>query len=184
MTTEPEYLADLDEFALLIGRPTTDPKVPLNLRAATRRFRGQVRHPVTEVVDDVITLDGNGRESILLPVWPTTAVTLVVLDGVTLTEGTDYSWSEDGILRRLCGHWPNRLRCLVVTYTHGWLVVPDDVVEAVLDQAQIMATVRPGVQSMTTGAQSVTFGTQGAVGVTDTWSKAVARHRIRTGGDA
>lgn len=184
MTADPEYLADLDEFAALVGKPTSDPQVSLQLRAATRRFRGQVRHLVTQVVDDVVTLDGNGRESILLPVWPTTAVASVVLDGVTLVEGTDYSWSEAGILRRLCGHWPNRLRCLVVTYTHGWLVIPDDVVEAVLDQAQIMFTVRPGVQSMTTGAQSVTFGTQGAVGATDTWSKAVVRHRIRTSGDA
>lgn len=187
MAADPEFLADPAELAERLGRPADDPKVAARLRAATRRFRGQVHHPVTQVVDDVVVLDGNGRESVLLPVWPTTAVAQVLLDGVELTEGVDYSWSEAGMLRRLgCHRWPDRLGCLQVTHTHGWPVdaIPDDVVEAVLDQAEAMSNIRPGITQMTTGGQSLTFGTQAAVGVTDTWAKAVARHRRRTSGDA
>jgi hypothetical protein len=182
-----DLLADPNELAVLLGRPADDPLLLARLRAATRRFRGAVGHPVTQVVDDTVVLDGNGRETLLLPVWPTTAVTSVVLDGCDLTEGTDYSWSDAGILRRLGRRvWPDRLRCLTVTYTHGWLWddLPGDVQEVVLDQAQIMDAVRPGVQSQTVGGQSVTFGAAGAVGVTDQWSKAVARYKVRTSGDA
>lgn len=192
MAADPEFLADPAELAVALGRSADDPKLLFQLRAATRRFRGQVGHPVTQVVDDVATLNGNGRESLLLPVWPVTAVSHVLLDGQELTEQVDYSWSEEGILRRLrVRYWPDRLRCLQVTNTHGWpfttgdwSTLPGDVVEAVLDQAQAMFNITPGLQSMTTGAQSVSFGTAAAVGATDTWAKAVARHKVRTSGDA
>lgn len=184
MATDPEYLADPAELAIWLGKPADDPKLLAALKAAARRFLGAVRHPVILVEDDEVTLDGNGRESILLPVWPTTAVTSVVLDGETLVEGTDYEWSDAGILRRLgCRVWPNKFRCLVVTYSHGWAEIPEDISEAVIDQARTMYTIRNGVQSMTTGAQSVTFGAQAAIGVTDQWTKAVDRHKIRTGSD-
>lgn len=184
MPADPEFLADPEELAIWLGRPADDPKLLAALRAATRRFRGAAGHPITLVVDEVRTLDGNGRESILLPVWPTTSVTQVLLDGEELAEHTGYSWSEAGILRRMGGdHWPDRLRCLQVTYSHGWAEVPQDVAEAVIDQARTMDTVRPGVQAMTTGGQSVTFGAQAAIGVTDQWARAVARHKVRTGSD-
>lgn len=179
-----DYLADPDELAVWLGKPADDPKLLNALRAATRRFRGAVGHRVTLVTDDVVTLDGGGRRSLLLPVWPTTAVASVVLDGTELVEGMDYSWSDTGVLRRLGDAWPDRLRCLVVTYSHGWVVVPEDIQEAVLDQARSMYTVVPGLQSKTVGAQSVTFGAQAAIGVTSQWSSAVDRYKVRTSGDA
>ena len=180
-----DYLADPAELAIWLGRPADDPKLLAALLAASRRFRGAVGHRVNLVVDDVVTLDGNGRESILLPVWPTTAVAGVLLDGEPLVEGTDYEWSEAGMLRRLGTRraWPDRLRCIRVTYSHGWAEIPEDIQEAVIDQARIGFDVPAGVQSKTVGGQSVTYGAQAAVGVTDQWSKAVDRHKIRTSGD-
>jgi hypothetical protein len=179
-----EFLADPDELAIWLGKPADDPKLLAALRAATCRFRGAVGHDVDLVADDEVTLDGNGRESLLLPVWPTTAVTSVILDEVELVEGTDYSWSEIGVLRRLGGQvWPDRLRCLDVVYSHGSSVAPEDVQEAVIDQARTMFAVPAGVQSKAVGGQSVTFGSTAAVGVSDQWSKAVARHKVRTSGD-
>jgi hypothetical protein len=183
-----EYLADPNELAVWLGKPADDLKLLAALRAATRRFRGAVGHRMDLVVDDEVTLDGNGRESILLPVWPTTAVTSVELDGEALVEGTDYSWSEAGMLRRLgCACWPNRLRCIAVVYSHGFGPdlddIPEDAQEAVIDQARTMFTVVPGVQSRAVGGQSVTFGATAAVGVSDQWSKAVARYKVRTGSD-
>ncbi|MFE6126805.1 mobile element protein [Streptomyces sp. NPDC056437] len=179
-----EFLADPDELAIWLGKPVNDPKLLAALRAATRRFRGAVGHDVDLVEDDEVTLDGNGRESLLLPVWPTTAVTSVTLDEEELVEGTDYSWSDMGVLRRLgCRAWPDRLRCLTVVYSHGWEVVPEAIQEAVIDQARTMFSVPAGVQSKAVGGQSVTFGSTAAVGVTDQWSKAVARYKVRTSGD-
>jgi hypothetical protein len=183
-----EFLADQAELAEWLDKPADDPKLLAALRAATRRFRGAVGHPMDLVSDDAVTLDGNGRESLLLPVWPVTAVTSVELDGELLIDGTDYSWSEAGMLRRL-GYacWPDRLRCIDVVYSHGFGLdlegIPQDVQEAVIDQARTMFTVVPGVQSRAVGGQSVTFGATAAVGVSDQWSKAVARYKVRTGSD-
>ncbi|WP_331445862.1 mobile element protein [Streptomyces xanthochromogenes] len=181
--TTPEFLAEPAELASWLGTAENDPKTLNALRAATRRFRGAVGHDVTLATDTVV-LDGNGREALLLPVWPATEVASVDLDGEALVDGTDYAWSEAGILRRLCRRcWPDSLRCLTVTYSHGWETVPGEIQEAVIDQARSMFYVRPGVQSMTTGAQSVSYGAQASVGVTDQWSQAVARHKVRTSGD-
>lgn len=179
-----EFLADPDELAIWLGKPANDPKLLAALRAASRRFRGAVGHDVDLVSDDAVTLDGNGRESLLLPVWPTTAVASVELDGELLVEGTDYQWSDMGALRRLgCRRWPDRLRCLAVVYSHGWDPIPEDIQEAVIDQARTMFTVPAGVQSRAVGGQSMTFGATAAVGVSSQWSAAVARHKVRTSGD-
>lgn len=179
-----DYLADPGELSILARLPADDPRLLLQLLNASRRFRGAVGHRVTLVANDAVVLDGNGRESVLLPVWPTTAVASVHLDGELLTEGTDYQWSEAGALRRLgCRVWPDRLRCLDVVYSHGSDPVPDDVAEAVLDKAVLLLAVPAGVQSKTVGGQSVTYGAQSAVGVTDQWQKAVDRHKVRTSGD-
>jgi hypothetical protein len=179
------FLADPAELAVKLGRAEDDPKLQFALRAATRRFRGQVGHqvyPVTE--NEQVTLDGNGRESILLPVWPTVTVTTVVLEGVTLVEGTDYQWSEEGILRRLgCKVWPDKLRCLQVTYSHGWATRPADVAEVVGERTEAAFTIPVGVQSQAVGGQSVTFGAQAASGSTEAWVKTVDRHKVRASGD-
>ncbi|MFE3326893.1 mobile element protein [Streptomyces sp. NPDC059176] len=179
-----EFLAEPDELAVWLGKPADDPKLLAALRAATRRFRGAVGHDVDLLEGDEVTLDGNGRETLLLPVWPTIAVTSVRLDGEELVEGTDFSWSDAGLLRRL-GYqvWPNRLRCLVATYSHGWAMIPEDIAEVVLDQARTMFAVPAGVQSKAVGGQSVTFGATAAVGVSSQWTAAVNRHKIRTSGD-
>lgn len=182
-----EFLADPAELAVKLGRSEDDPKLLYALRAASRRFRGQVHHPVTFVADDVVVLDGNGRESLLLPVWPVTAVASVVLDGTTLVEGTDYAWSDAGILRRLgCLWWPDRLRCLQVTYSHGWNgldELPGDIQEVVLERAEASFNIPVGVQSKAVGGQSVTFGAQAATGSTEAWTKAVDRYKVRASGD-
>lgn len=174
-------LADPAELATWLRVPADDPLLLATLRSASRRFRGAVRHEVNLVEGDEVVLDGNGRESLLLPVWPTVAVTAVLLDDEELVEGTDYSWSEAGILRRLgCQVWPARLRCLKVTYSHGWAEIPEDISDAVIEQARAAFRSDPGVKSKAVGGQSVTFET----GVTGAWSDAVKRHQVQTGSDA
>jgi len=187
VAAEDEFLADPAELAAKLGRSEDDPKLLYALRAASRRFRGQVHHRVTFVADDVVVLDGSGRTSLLLPVWPVTAVSSVVLDGTELVEGTDYSWSDAGILRRLgCLHWPDRLRCLQVTYSHGWPLddIPGDIQEVVLERAEAGLTIPVGVQSKAVGGQSVTFGAQAAAGATEAWTKAVDRYKVRASAEA
>lgn len=175
-----DLLADPQELADWLGISANDTRLLAALRAASRKFRAAVRHDVTLIEGDQVTLDGNGRQSLLLPVWPTIAVAEVLLDGEELIEGTDYSWSQDGILRRLgCLVWPDRLRCVEVTYSHGWAVIPEDITGAVIEQARAAFTSMPGLKSKAVGGQSVTFD----AGVTADWSACVQRHAIRAGAE-
>ncbi|MGW1134421.1 mobile element protein [Streptomyces griseoluteus] len=176
-----DLLADPAELAASLGVQPTEPKLVWALTAASRRFRGAVRHPVSLVPGDNVTLDGNGRESVLLPAAPVLAITSVQLDGTALTAGVDFDWSADGFLRRLGGLWPDRLRCIRVAYDHGWAVIPEDIQEVVIDQARAMYRIDPGVQTKTVGGQSVTFGVQAAIGVTAQWTAAVERYRLNRG---
>lgn len=176
-----DLLADPEELAASLGVQATDPKLVWALTAASRRFRGAVRHPVSLVAGDAFTLDGGGRESVLLPAAPVLAVSSVVLDGTALTAGTDFDWSADGFLRRLDGVWPDRLRCIQGLYDHGYSVIPEDVQEVVIDQARAMYRIDPGVQTKTVGGQSVTFGVQAAIGVTAQWTAAVERYQLNRG---
>jgi hypothetical protein len=176
-----EPLAAPEELAASLGVPAEDPKLLWALNAASRRFRGAVRHPVSRVIDDSITLDGNGLESVLLPAAPVVSVGSVQLDGAALTAGTDCDWSADGFLRRIGGCWPDRLRCIQVTYSHGFDPVPEDIQEVVIDQARSLYAIRPGLASMTVGGQSFQFGTQAAIGVTAQWTAAVERYQLNRG---
>lgn len=176
-----DFLANPSELAVWLGIADTDPKLTSALAAASRRFRGAVRHPVTLVSSDSITLDGNGTQSLLLPAAPVVSVESVELDGEALVLNTDYEWSADGYLRCLSGYWPNRLRCIALTYTHGYAMIPEDIQEVVLDQARAIYAITPGVQQKTVGSQSVTFGAQAATGVTAQWSTTVERYRLNAG---
>lgn len=176
-----EPLADPQELAVSLGVPATDQKLLWALNAASRRFRGAVRHPVSLVTGDAITLDGNGRESVLLPAAPVLDVSSVKLDGAPLAVGTDCDWSADGFLRRLGGVWPDQLRCIEVVYDHGYAVIPEDIAEVVIDQARALYRIEPGVASKTVGAQSVAFGMQASIGVTAQWTAAVERYQLNRG---
>jgi hypothetical protein len=178
VTADP--LADPAELSTWLGVPADDVKLLAALDAASRRFRGAVRHPITLVVGDNFTLDGTGRRSLLLPASPVSAVTSLKLDGTDLVDSEDFEWSADGYLRRLphgCV-WPDRLRCVEGVYSHGYQTVPADIAEVVIDQARTMYRVQPGVQSVQVGGQQVTFGAQSAVGVTAQWSAVVAKYRL------
>jgi hypothetical protein len=174
-------LADPEELAASLGVAADDTKLLWALNAASRRFRGAVRHPVSLVGGDAFTLDGNGQGSVLLPAAPVLAVTSVTLDGTALTAGVDFDWSADGFLRRVGACWPDRLRCIQGLYDHGYAVVPEDVQEVVIDQARALFRIEPGIQTKTVGGQSVTFGVQAAIGVTAQWTAAVERYQLNRG---
>lgn len=177
-----DYLADPADLAVWLPVPADDPKLLAALAAASSRFRGAVRHPVTAVAGDTVVLDGAGRVSLLLPAAPVTAVTEVLLDGEALVDGADFSWSADGFLRRLGGAvWPDHLRCVQVTYDHGYAQVPEDIAEVVVDQARVLYAVKAGVQTVQAGGITTTFGAQAAVGVSAQWSAAVEKYRLNAG---
>lgn len=179
-----DYLADPADLATWLGVAADNPKLLVALAAASSRFRGQVRHHISLVTGDTVRIDGTGRQTFLLPAAPVTEITTLELNGVPLVEGTDFEWSENGFVRRLgCLHWPNRLRCIQVVYSHGYDPVPEDISEVVIDQARSQYTVRPGIQTMQVGGQQVGFGAQASVGVTTQWTAMVDKYQLDRGDD-
>lgn len=121
-----------------------------------------------------------------LPQRPVTAVAAVVADGLTLTAGTQYRFTTGGnrhaarLIRRCDGYdtlW--RARELVVTYTHGWPVVPGQIraavcamVKAVMEQeggprvTQDSRTVGPSTKSRSFDPKDAQSSTMALTGPT------------------
>lgn len=181
MAAPEPYLAEPAELAVFLEAPATDPKLLAALRAATRRFRGAVRHPVSKVVGDTVALDGTGQEVLQLPAAPVLAVQSVTVDGAAL-EGVRVRRSS-GVLLHPSGCWPDWSE-ITVTYDHGHDPVPEDVTEAVIDQARAIYRLDPAIQQITTGTESVSFAATAAVGITAQWQSAVEAHRLNRGDGA
>lgn len=125
---------------------------------AETTVRGELDQEVDAVVGDVAGLVGNGRDIILLPQMPVTAVTSVAVDGDLLEEGVDYRWNRYGILTRLEGCWPLDAD-VTVTYDHGYAVVPR-AVKQVTVQVAGRAWVNPAggaLASESLGDRSVSY---------------------------
>jgi hypothetical protein len=166
------------DLAVWLGKPPDDPKLLAALTAASRRFKGAVRHPVALVEDDTVRLSGDGTNRLLLPAAPVTAVTQVTVDGAAVTDFKVKA--NDGVLLRTCGPWPDWSEITVI-FGHGYDPIPEDVQEAVIDQARAQYRLQPGVQSIQAGGESVTFGSTAATGVTSQWTAAVDNHRLNRG---
>ncbi|WP_431980011.1 mobile element protein [Streptomyces qinglanensis] len=176
---DPELLGEASALATLLGVAEDDPQMLAALRAASARFRGQVRHPVTRVTGDVEQADGDGTAALHLRAAPVVAVTLVEVDG---QEVTDYRvLRRAGVLKRTDGLvWPADAE-IDVTYDHGYAATPPEIAEVVVDQARVIYRVDPAIAQVSTGSDAVTFAATAAVGVTSQWSAVVAAYRLNRG---
>lgn len=169
------HLCSIAALARSLGKSEQDPNLIYAVERASARFRSAVGHNVTKETKTLV-LDPPAGETLLLPVKGVSELT-VKLGGIQLEHFT-YS-PRTGALRRH-GGWGTELGTIEVTYTAGTDEVPDDVADAVAEQAaSIYATLAtPGVQQISQGVRSITFGTASTVGTTQRWSEAVERHRI------
>ncbi|MER7696168.1 MULTISPECIES: mobile element protein [unclassified Streptomyces] len=176
-----EFLAEPAELATFLKKPADDLKLLAALRAATRRFRGAVRHPVSLVTEDTTYVDGNGRAMLHLPAAPIVQLREVLVDDVLLS-GVKAK-RRAGVLLHPSGCWPEWSEITVV-WDHGLDPIPDEVAEAVIDQARAIYRLDPAIQQITTGSESVSFAATAAVGVTSQWQSAVEAHRLNRGDEA
>jgi hypothetical protein len=182
-------LAPLADHRVLLGRPgvTDEARAAQAVEAASSAFRAAVRHPVTLVDDDVVTVYGRGTRDLVMPAAPIVDVTLIVAklstgdEPVDMTSGYVQIRKRDGILRRWVG-WADDCE-FEVTYSHGYAVVPEEIANAVLNAARVGYDARPGnVTSATLGPQSLSFGSQvtGGGGGTE-WDRVVATYLLNAG---
>lgn len=183
MTTEPQHyenmtpLADTTLMAAKLGVEPSDERMLLALDLASARFRGQTRNPVS-LATDTLTLDAHGSRVLLLPCAPIVSVDALNIAGTDYGSG-DFEWSTSGMLR-LDMTMPDLWRSVTVKYTHGYAHIPQDVQEAVMDQATAMYPMLAGnaYTAMTTGTESRSFNTQLQVGYSAQWSACVQRYRL------
>jgi len=109
---------------------------------ASEAIRNFCQQTIDLVTDDAITLDvWSPRLPIHLPELPVVSVASVVEDDEALVEGRDedYMLAQYGQLRRMGGgYWAQGPQILIVTYTHGYATIPDDI-EAVCVRASSRA---------------------------------------------
>jgi hypothetical protein len=163
----------------------SDEEADLVLRLASGAIRNQARQIISFVADDTVELDG-GERVLRLPQRPVVVddahpLTVVeIVDGTGLEipaiSGRDFvrkgselhrgeSWPTSRLMgwprRYPAGIWADRVR---VTYSHGELEIPDDVIGICLDLASASLSNPNRLRSETSGATSVvhtveTFGT-------------------------
>ena len=98
------------------------------LTEASAAIRNYDRQYLERIDDEDITLDSTGGTRLFLPELPVLNVSKVVEDGVTLTQGDDYKLGQHGILHRVDQKWAEGIQNITITYTHGYNVIPDDIV--------------------------------------------------------
>lgn len=183
MTAPLKLLATVADLRLESADPSVTDEVGERLirsaGALVRNYTGQL---LDYVEDDVITIGGSGNRVMFLPELPVLAVTdvraplegpgdpLDVTDppphlpignlGLTLVDGTDFEWDEDGILRRLQhgAFWRRRSRWYEITYTHGFTDTPEAINTLVLRIAKRGVTNPGGLRQETIGHYSYTVG--------------------------
>lgn len=171
-------LATAKELADRTGRDENEPELQQELRAASNRFRDQVRRPISKIENDMVVLDGGGRRNLRLPAAPVTEVAEVNVDG----ERAEVTFSRDGLIRRKDGRpFPDEYGNVEVTYTHGFDPVPEEIVEAVLDSAAGRLATERGLSSLQVGGITQSFSKAEQAGTTQAWADTVARWRIRVG---
>jgi len=138
------------------------------IREASAAIQNYCRQLIMEVTDDEYTFDVRPLwDRLFLPELPVGEVTEVVENGVTLVDGTDYKLGRDGILYRVGAYWYPGIQTVIVTYSHGYVTTPEDVLsvctraaarayQAGLGAAALAGVA--GVKGQTIGDYSVTYG--------------------------
>ncbi|MGA4864106.1 hypothetical protein ACPB9J_15815 [Streptomyces lavendulocolor] len=158
----------------------------LALASASAVIRRWTRQTITRVVDDVVTLRVLTEQELVLPQRPVVSVSQVRVNGLVLQ---DWVLSGDRLLRtggwrRLPGTTTYPDPGLVeVTYTHGWVDVPDDVRAVCLDLAAMSVTNPSGLRSVAIDDYSRTFAaeTLGSGTLSDSHREILRDYRRRIG---
>lgn len=136
-------MIDFSAYGELVGVDRLPEDVdPASLAAVCEAVRAYCGwHVAPAAVGDVVRVDQLGHRVIQLPSLRVTEVSAVAnADGVPIT---DFSWSEDGLLRRESG-WPSGYGAVSVTFDHGFAAAPATIVAVVADMLRDYANAASG----------------------------------------
>lgn len=152
--TTPDLLMTVEEIQAVTNRTLNADQAQSIAVQATSSVRDYCGWRIAGPADETFTLTPRRGSRCFLPSLHLNTVTTVILDGVTLVEGTDFDWDFPGILDRIAGRWPSKRRSLTVTVNHGYDVCPGSIAQA------IAAAVARG--TLTPAGGVVSEGTLGA----------------------
>jgi hypothetical protein len=162
---------DAASFGYLLD-PVTGPGF---LNRASERIRAYSGQDISRVVADVVNVPVRNNQA-LLPQLPADKPTLVQIDGVTFLENTAWYW--DPIQWRVMGIDPfipsanftgwwretDGERYITVTYSHGFVTVPDTIKEIVcavaFRMAQTPGAAEGGTRQEATAAVTITYASE------------------------
>lgn len=171
-------LADLTDLAAYLGRTLTateETQATLLLQASARSIRRFTRQTITRVDSDAVVLQGNWGSVLVLPERPVVSISSVAINGTSLTVNEGYTWDGGDKLyrgRRTINTgtdptepWPYRHELywggpsaqVAVTYSHGWVDVPEDIRAISCAMVARAMSTPAGVKSETTGPFSVSY---------------------------
>lgn len=175
-------LVSTEAFAEYVGtaHDPSDVQVIRALEIASELVRAEVRQTVDAVTEEAWTTDGTGSDAIVLPQLPVTEVVTVEVDG---EEVTDWTLSGAGVLIRDDGYWPHGRQNVVITYSHGYDVVPEGLQTLVLlvaDRIYRTAGASGETESETIGSYSYTRSTtpEAGEGLTTDERALAAKYRV------
>lgn len=118
-------LVDPSALPTVLGRDEIEGDLAvLAVDVASAMARSYCRQSITLVEGDVAVLAGTRERRLVLGERPVRAVSAVEVDGRPLS-AAEYRWRRSGTLWREVG-WGGPEAEVVVTYDHGFAVVPDD----------------------------------------------------------
>lgn len=140
------------------------------LTVASAAIRSYCGWHVAPVLEETVTLDGNGGTVLMLP-----TLRLVSLDEVRVHGEVvgDVEWSHMGALR---GRWPNRWRSIQVRMHHGF-DAPADLLGVVLEAAARAVNSELGGQAETIGPFSFS-ASEGSTALFDHELRVLDRYRL------
>ncbi|WP_405673268.1 hypothetical protein [Streptomyces sp. NBC_01530] len=198
----PTPLATQADLEAALQRSLDPGQAAMAIRRASARVRKYCRQEISLAENETITLPGNGRV-LRLPQRPlviddTHLLTVTELFGISdveymAVEGRDFTrigteltrgeqwWAPTRLMgwpfMRPQGIWAQRVR---VTYSHGYAEIPDDVVDIVLDLAQMSMTNPQGLRSESIDDYSRTFAAEtiGGAQLTAEHKEALRPYRV------
>ena len=104
---------------------TNDSLFELLIDSVSEAFNGRVGRVLAKATYTDKYIDGNGKESLILPNYPIISVTSIHENGVLLTEGAAADYVVDyaaGIIHRVGGVWARGRQTIKITYAAGYVV--------------------------------------------------------------
>ncbi|MFF1555619.1 hypothetical protein ACFVX3_31840 [Rhodococcus erythropolis] len=162
-----EPLIGIEEFTALMAGTALE---EWRLNVASGAVRSYCGWHVAPVLEETVTLDGDGGTVLILPTLRIVSLDEVRVQGAVVP---DVEWAQHGVVR---GQWPNRWRSIEVDMHHGY-DAPADLLGVVLDAAARAVNSELGGHAETIGPFSFS-ASEGSTALFDHELRVLDRYRL------